>query len=77
MSRCGSEFKNMIDYCKARGISRILVEGLHDIAETPADVDKVVGYLCGRGFEVEAIDCGLTFASKTESEDQGITMGGM
>ena len=77
MSRSGNEFKNMIDYCKVRGISKILVDGLHDIGETPADVDKVVGYLCGRGFEVEAVDCGLTFVSKTESEDQGITMGGM
>ena len=77
MSRSGNEFKNMIDYCKVRGISKILVESLHDIGKAPADVDKVVGYLCGRGFEVEAVDCGLTFASKTESEDQGITMGGM
>ena len=77
MSRSGNEFKNMIDYCKVRGISKILVDSLHDIGEAPADVDKVVGYLCGRGFEVEAVDGGLTFASKTESEDQGITMGGM
>lgn len=77
MSRSGNEFKNMIDYCKVRGISKILVDSLHDIGEAPADIDKVVGYLCGHGFEVEAVDCGLTFAPKTENEDQGITMGGM
>ena len=42
--------QDMIDYCKVRGISKILVDSLHDIGEAPADVDKVVGYLCGRGF---------------------------
>ena len=77
MSRCGSELKAMIDYCNSRGISKILVDGLHDIGNNPVEVDKTVGILCGRGFEVEAVDGGLTFASKTESEDQSITMGGM
>lgn len=77
MIRCGSEFQGMIDYCNSRGISKILVDSLHDIGSTPAEVDKVVGILCGQGFEVEAVDCGLTFAAKTESEDQGFTMGGM
>lgn len=75
MSRCGSEFKSMIDYCNSRGIAKILVDSLHDIGSNPVEVDKAVGILCGQGFEVEAVDCGLTFSAK--SEDQGITMGGM
>ena len=71
MSRCGSEFKAMIDYCNSRGISKILVDGLHDIGNNPVEVDKMVGTLCGQGFEVEAADCGLTFSAKTENEEQG------
>lgn len=83
MVRCGKEFQNMIDYCQAHGISKIVVDSLYDIGDSPAEVNKAVGYLCGHRLEVEAITNGLTFAPKEtgsqmeEKEDQGITMGGM
>lgn len=44
MSRSGSELKNMIDYCKVRGISKILVDSRRDIGDTPDEINKVVGY---------------------------------
>lgn len=81
MSQCGSELQWIMDYCRTRGISRILVDSLHDIGKTSAEVQNTANILCAQGFQVEVADCGLTFSPKNEapecSEDEGMTMGGM
>ena len=81
MSRCGSELKWMIDYCRSHGISKILVDGLLDIGRTPDEVDKTAQILCTRGFRVEVADCGLIYSPQNEApeqnEDVGMTMGGI
>lgn len=81
MSRCGSELQWIMDYCQNRGISKILVDSLHDIGKTPAEVQNTASILCAQGFQVEVADCGLTFSPKEvpqkPSEDESMTMGGM
>lgn len=82
LCRSGSEFQWIMDYCRSHGISKILVDSLHDIGETPAEVRKVTSTLCANGFQVEVVDCGLTFSLKQETsaeqdEDTEIMMGGM
>lgn len=79
MSRCGSELQWIMDYCRSRGISKILVDGLLDIGRTPDEVDKTAQILCARGFQVEVADCGLIYSPQNEvpEQDSGMTMGGM
>ncbi|MBP3673576.1 MAG: hypothetical protein J6J18_07090 [Oscillospiraceae bacterium] len=79
MSRCGSELQWIMDYCRSRGISKILVDGLLDIGRTPDEVDKTAQILCAKGFQVEVADCGLIYSSQNEAPEQnsGMTMGGM
>ena len=79
MSRCGSELQWIMDYCRSRGISKILVDGLLDIGRTPDEVDKTAQILCARGFQVEVADCGLIYSPQDETPEQnsGMTMGGM
>ena len=79
MSRCGSELQWIMDYCRSRGISKILVDGLLDIGRTPDEVDKTAQILCARGFQVEVADCGLIYSPQNEVSEQnsGMTMGGM
>ena len=76
--RCGAEFQSMIEYCKGRGISKILVESLKDIGRTPDEVNRTVGILCAHGFNVEITDCGQVFSAENkENEEQSMTMGGL
>lgn len=76
--RCGAEFQSMIEYCKGRGISKILVESLKDIGRTPDEVNRTVGILCAHGFKVEITDCGQVFSAENkENEEQSMTMGGL
>ena len=79
MSRCGSELQWIMDDCRSRGISKILVDGLLDIGRTPDEVDKTAQILCARGFQVEVADCGLIYSPQNEVSEQnsGMTMGGM
>ena len=79
MSRCGSELQWIMDYCRSRGISKILVDGLLDIGRTPDEVDRTAQILCTRGFQVEVADCGLIYSPQNEAPEQnsGMTMGGM
>jgi len=82
LCRSGSEFQWMMDYCRSRGISKILVDSLHDIGETPAEVQQATNTLCANGFQVEVVDCGLTFSPKQEAPaeqeaGQEMMMGGM
>ena len=79
MSRCGSELQWIMDYCRSRGISKILVDGLLDIGRTPDEVDKTAQILCAKGFQLEVADCGLIYSPQNEvpEQDSGMTMGGM
>lgn len=82
MSHCGSEFSFMLDYCRSQGISKILVDSLHDVGKTPTEVQSTTSLLCAQGFRLEVADCGLTFSPKEEvltgqEENYGLTMGGM
>ena len=79
MSQSGSELQWIMDYCRSRGISKILVDGLLDIGRTPDEVDRTAQILCTRGFQVEVADCGLIYSPQNEAPEQnsGMTMGGM
>ena len=79
MSHSGSELQWIMDYCRTRGISKILVDSLHDIGKTPAEVQNTAQILCARGFQVEVADCGLIYSPQNEAPEQnsGMTMGGM
>ncbi len=81
MSQSGSELQWIMDYCKSRGISKILVCGLHDIGKTPIEVQNTTDILCAQGFRVEAAASGLVFSPKSitpeQAEDVGMTMGGI
>ena len=82
MSRSGSELRWITDYCRNRGIDKILVDSIRDIGTTPLEVQKVNEYLCGRGICMEVAYNELTLAVKKESttesfEDQCLMMGGM
>ena len=79
MSRCGSELQWIMDYCRSRGISKILVDGLLEIGRTPDEVDKTAQILCAKGFQLEVADCGLIYSPQNEvpEQDSGMTMGGM
>ena len=79
MSRCGSELQWIMDYCRSRGISKILVDGLLEIGRTPDEVDKTAQILCAKGFQLEVADCGLIYSPQNEAPEQnsGMTMGGM
>ena len=79
MSRCGSELQWIMDYCRSRGISKILVDGLLDIGRTSDEADRTAQILCARGFQVEVADCGLIYSPQNEAPEQnsGMTMGGL
>jgi len=81
MSRCGSELPWIIDYCRNRGISKILVDNIRDIGKTSAEVQSTIQMLCSQGFQIEVADCGLTFTGQSDlvepDENQGVMMGGM
>lgn len=75
MYRCGTEFRCMIDYCRIRGISKILVDSMQDIGNTPDEVTKTIDALCSRGFTVEAAKSQQVFAA--QNEEANLTMGGL
>lgn len=75
MYRCGTEFRFMIDYCRIRGISKILVDSMQDIGNTPDEVTKTIDALCSRGFTVEAAKSQQVFAA--QNEEASLTMGGL
>ena len=75
MYRCGTEFRFMIDYCRIRGISKILVDSMQDIGNTPDEVTKTIDALCSRGFTVEAAKSQQVFA--VQNEEANLTMGGL
>ena len=65
----------MIDYCRIRGISKILVDSMQDIGNTPDEVTKTIDALCSRGFTVEAAKSQQVFA--VQNEEANLTMGGL
>lgn len=81
MSQCGTEFQSMMDYCRSREISKILVDSIRDIGKTPDEAAKVIGILCSQGFAVEVADSGMIYGNQEETQmeesGQGFTMGGM
>ena len=70
MTRCGAEFQSMIDYCKTRSISKILVDSLKDIGGSPDEADRMIGASCAHGFGVEVADCRQVFTTG-EEENEG------
>ena len=65
----------MIDYCRIRGISKILVDSMQDIGNTPDEVTKTFDALCSRGFTVQAVKSQQVFAA--QNEEANLTMGGL
>lgn len=82
MSRCGTELQWILDYCRSRGISKIVVDRKADLGGTAAEVNKVVGLLCAQGFIVETAGQGQRYIAKLENtvsdenENTELKMGG-
>ncbi len=61
MSKCWSEYQDMIRYCQERGISKIIVENLKALGEDDVSATKVLNSLCGLGFTVEVAESGMVY----------------
>lgn len=82
MSNAGEHFRDMIDYCESRCITKILVSNNHDIADDENGLRRVLNRLCDKGFSVIAVDEGITYAPQDQAPPEeeigeGITMGGI
>lgn len=79
MSHSGAELQWIMDYCRSRGISKILVDSRRDIGKTNTEVQNTVNILCAHGLQIEVADSGLLFSPRNEamerSENESMTMG--
>lgn len=79
MSMAGEHYQNMIDYCRSRGISKIIVEDKRDIASDSKTLRRVLNDICGNGITVELAETGISYApvdSVQEQQADELTMGG-
>ena len=82
MNKASEQFRDMIDYCESRGISKILVMNNRDIANDENGLRRVLNILCDRGFTVEVINDGIAYVPQeqmqTSLEDtgEGMQLGG-
>ncbi len=80
MSKCGSHYQEMLDCCRQRGISRIVVDNLKSLGSDATSATAVLRDLCTQGFTVELAESG-TFYDKScfSAPEAGIdeSQGGM
>lgn len=74
ISRCGGELKNIVEYCKARGIRRIVVDEVKDVADTPWETAPILNHLQNNGLVLNVVHCDMEFGRQ---ETQGINTGEM
>ncbi len=80
MSKCGSHYQDMLDYCRQRGISRIVVDNLKALGSDATSATAVLRDLCTQGFTVELAESGIFYdQSCFSAPDVGIeeSQGGM
>ena len=77
MSRSGNELKNMVDYCRVRGIERIVVDEMKDVADTPSAIAGVLNYLQANGLTLDVAHCEMVFGQKNDQESIDMEFGGM
>ncbi len=85
MSMAGEHFRDMLNYCESRGISKIIVESERDIGNSKMAVLKVVNEICDHGLTLEIAKDGMVYSPAEENQEpvnenissDDIKMGGM
>ena len=79
MSRSGGELRSMVEYCKSRGIRRIVVDEMKDVADTPWETARILNHLQNNGLVLNVVHCDMVFGQqKTQGIETGeIEFGGM
>ena len=79
MSRSGDELRSMVDYCRDRGIRRIVVDEMKDIADTPWETARIMNHLQNNGLVLNVVHCDMVFGQQRtqEIETGEIEFGGM
>ena len=75
MSMAGEHFRDMIDYCESRGITKILVTNSRDIANDENGLRRVLNRLCDRGFTVEVVSDGIAYAPQEQTKFEPVEAG--
>ena len=79
MSRSGGELRSMVEYCKSRGIRRIVVDEMKDVADTPWETARILNHLQNNGLVLNVVHCDMVFGQqRTQGIETGeIEFGGM
>ncbi len=84
MSRSGEHYQNMVDYCKAHGILKVVVADTRDIGNNLNELFIVVNDLQNKKLSIEVVNSDISQVPKEEQQEvpeeepeNGITMGGM
>lgn len=79
ISRCGGELRNMVEYCKVRGIRRIVVDEMKDVADTPWETARILNHLQDNGLVLNVVHCDMEFGQQNQrgSEIGEMEIGGM
>ena len=77
MSRSGDELRTMVDYCRVRGIERIVVDEMKDVADTPSAMAGILNYLQSNGITLDVVHCEMEFGQKKDQESINMEFGGM
>ena len=79
MSRSGGELSSMVEYCKTRGIRRIVVDEMKDVADTPWETARILNLLQNNGLVLNVVHCDMEFGQQKAHEHKTVEMefGGM
>lgn len=79
MSRSGDELRSIVEYCKARGIARIVVDEMKDVADTPWETAHILNYLQENGMSLDVAHCEMVFGQQNQqgNESDEMKFGGM
>ena len=79
MSRSGGELRNMVEYCKARGIARIVVDEMKDVADTTWETARILNHLQSNGLSLDVVHCEMVFGQQNQQGNKSGEMefGGM
>lgn len=79
MSRNGDELRSMVEYCKTRGVSRIVVDEMKDVADSPWETARILNYLQDNGMTLDVAHCEMVFGRQNQQENENGDMefGGM
>lgn len=79
MSRSSVELRSMVEYCKVRGITRIVVDEMKDVAETPWETARILNYLQDNDMTLDVAHCEMIFGQQNQQDNKSgeIEFGGM